>query len=165
MSSAQKNTIVREVAPKSIFEDMTKLVPATLDVNQGEFLVYDTGTFQVRKPTLETEGNVVLGIAKQTLVDGKPTSPYQGTAVDAAEGIPALVGPVYGVIARCVAKTGDVFQPGGLAYLDPATGGRGVSSAGTKSVGVYQGKNITATAGQEIEVLIGARYPGDVLQF
>lgn len=163
--NAAKNTIVRSVAPKSVFEDATDLHSSTIDYDQGDFLVYDAATQLLKKPTLETEGVTMLGIGPQTIVDGQPKSPYQGTAVDASQKTPRLVGPTYGVVARCVAKTGDTFLRGGLVYLDPATGGRGVSSAGTKAIGVYQGEQVTAVAGQEIECLIGARYPGDTLQF
>lgn len=161
-----KNTVVREIAPKSIFEDATKLVNSSLSYEQGDLLVWDGTAKLLKVPTLEADGATFLGIARQKLVSGQPQSPYQGTAVDAAQKTPALAGPLYGVVARCVAKTGDAFAKGDLVYLDPATGGRGVSSAGTKAIGVYQGDTIaSATAGQEIEVLIGARHPGDVLQF
>lgn len=161
---AQKNTIVRSVAPKSIFEDATKLI-TTLSCEQGDFLRYDSATQTIIKPAAEADGASVLGIAVQTLVSGQPTSPYPGTAVDAAQATPRLPGPTYGVVARCVAKTGDAFVPGQLVYLDPATGARGVQTAGTKAIGVYQGAAITAVAGQEIEVLLGSRYPADTLQF
>lgn len=161
--SAQKNTIVRSVAPRSIFEDATEVV-GSLTCNQGDFLVFTGGV--LAKPALESEGNVMLGIAQQTLVSGKPASPYQGTAVDAAQSGPAQPGPVCGVIARCVPKTGDAFTKGCAVYLYPTVHARGVSSSGTKKIGVYQGATIaSALSGNEIECLIGSRYPDDSLSF
>lgn len=166
MSNAAKNTIVRSVAPKSVFEDATDLHNTTIDYDQGDFLVYDAATQLLVKPAAETEGVTMLGIAPQTVVDGQPKSPYSGTAVDASQKTPRLAGPIYGVVARCVAKTGEAYTRGCLVYLHPATGGRGVQVTGTKAIGVYQGPAIASSAaGQEVEVLIGARYPGDTLQF
>lgn len=160
------NTIVREIAPKSLFEDASAVTSSTEDFEQGDIMVWDSGTGTIIKAALEADGANMLGLAKVTVIDGKVKSPYQGTAVDAAGAIVALPGPVYGVVAKMIAKTGDAFAPGALVYADPATSSRGVSSAGTKAIGVYQGKTIaSAAAGQEVECLIGARFPSDALIF
>jgi len=159
---AGKNTIVRSVAPKSLFESAIPALGAASDWEQGDLLVIKTNVIQ--KAAVEADGEFMLGVARQTVTDGKVVGPYQGTAVDAAAALVDIAGPVYGVVAKCVAKTGDAFTVGCLVYLDPATGGRGVSVSGTKAIGIYQGPALTAAAGQEVEVLIGARVE-DVLQF
>lgn len=159
------NRITRSVSPRSVFEAADFVTSTTADYNQGDLLIFDDTNNVIRKPTTEAECVTFLGIAIQSVVDGKVVSPYQGTAVDAAQGIASLPGPVYGVIAKLVAKTGDAFNPGDLVYGDPVSGAYHVQAAGTKAIGVYQGKVIaSAAAGQEIEVLLGTRFPGDALK-
>lgn len=165
MSTALKNKVLREVAPNAIFEDASAVIDSTLTCNQGDLLVFDVGTSLIKKPTLESEAATFLGASRMKLVAGQPQSPYQGTAVDASQAAPALPGPQYGIEAQCVAKTGDAFLPGTPVYLDPATAANGVSSAGTKIIGIYTGANIaSASAGQLISVRLGSRYPADVLK-
>jgi hypothetical protein len=109
------------------------------------------------------------GIASQSLVNGIPVSPIQGTDVDAAEGVPALDGPIYGVTASLVLKTSDAVDPGDVVYIDGASGTRHVTAtqaSGAKPIGIYQGPSISsAAAGQEIEVLLGATYPNGAPNF
>jgi hypothetical protein len=163
---AGKNRITRSVAPKSVFESAQHVIDATVSFNQGDLLVFDDTNNLLKKPAAEAEGSTFLGIAKVTIVDGKLASPYEGTAVDAAAAISDIPGPEYGSIAKLVLKTGDSINSGDLVYLDPASGTYHVSVAGTKAIGIYQGKDIaTAPAGQEIEVLLGARHPADTLRF
>lgn len=158
------NNIVREIAPKSIFDDASAVTSATEDFNQGDLLVLDSGV--IKKAAAEADGATFLGVSKISVVDGKLLSPYSGTAVDAAQAKGVLCGPVYGVVAKLILKTGEALAVGGLVYLDPATGGRGVAASGTKAIGVYQGAAIaSAVAGQQIEVLVGARFPQDALKF
>jgi hypothetical protein len=164
MSDGRKNKLIRSVAPNALFEDASKVITSSLTCDQHDFLVWDTGTLSLKKPTLETDGEFMLGVARDALVSGQPKSPYQGTAVDASQKAPALGGPLYGVEVLAQAKTGDVFQPGALVYLDPATGGRGVAASGTKAIGVSIGPSVTAVAGQEIPIRVGARYPLDTLK-
>ncbi len=119
----------------------------------------------MKKPAAETEGSTFLGVARVSIVLGKIASPYN-TDVVASQAIQDIPGPVYGVIAKCVLKTGDSVNPGDDIYLDPGTGTRGVTVTGTKSIGLYQGPAIAgAAAGTEIPVLIGCRAKNDSLKF
>lgn len=159
------NRIVRTVAKNTVFPSILKLVDSTSDWDQGDLLIFDDTTNKVRRPTLETEGNTFLGIAEQSVTDGKLAVPYS-TDVDASRAISDIPGPAYGVVAKLVLKTGDALNPGDLVYLDPVSGTHHVQAAGTKAIGEYAGAAISsATAGQEIEVKLGARHPGDTLRF
>lgn len=159
------NKIVRDLGAKSVFPDATAVISSSVSFNQGDLLVFNDTSNILAVPALETEGVTFLGIAPVTIVSGKLASPYV-TAVDASQAISSVPGPSYNVVALLVAKTGVAFNPGDLVYLDPATGTRGVTSTGTKAIGVYQGAAISsATAGQEIEVLLGTRFPADALKF
>lgn len=152
MATTPKNRIVRSVAPGSIFEHANALVSSAISWNQGDLIYLDTAT-HLLKP-LDTDGHAanICGIARQTIVSGKPVSPYQGTAVDAAQAGDSLAGPQHGVIARMKLKVGDAFVPGGLVFYggDAQT----VSSSGTNLVGVFQNAAITAASGDEGEVLL-----------
>ena len=161
-----KNRIVRNVAPKSIFA-AADAVTGTGSYEQGDLLIFDDSANVIRKPTTEAECATILGIAVESVVSGKLKGPYPGlTDVDAAGAISSLPGPVYGVVAKLVLKTGDSLSPGDLVYGDPASGTANVQAAGTKAIGIYQGKAVSsAAAGLEIEVLLGARHPGDTLRF
>jgi hypothetical protein len=162
---AGKNRIVRSVSEKSIFPSAKEVVDATVSFAQGDLLVFDDTANLLKKPAAEAEGSTFLGIAIETVVDGKLASPYV-TDVDAAQAVSELPGPSYGVIAKLVLKTGDALNPGDSVYLYPAGGTYHVQAAGTKAIGVYAGPAIaSAAAGQEIEVLLGCRHPGDVLKF
>lgn len=163
--SLGKNTIVRSVAPKSLFESAKSVISAAVSFNQGDLLVFDGAANLLKKPALETEGITFLGVARVSIVNGKLESPYN-TDVVSSQALQDIPGPVFGVVAKCVLKTGDTIAPGDDVYLDPATGTRGVTVTGTKSIGTYQGIAIAgAAAGTEIEVLIGCRFPTDVLKF
>lgn len=158
------NKITRSIAPKSVFESARAVISSAVSYNQGDLLYLNTTTHLLAVPAAETDGEFFLGIAQETIVSGKLASPYN-TDVIASQAISDVAGPVYGVIAKLVSKTGDTWHAGDEAYLDPATGTRGVTSTGTKSIGIYQGPTVTAIAGQEIEVFLGTRYPSDVLSF
>lgn len=159
------NTIVRSVAPKSLFESARAVITAAVSFNQGDLLVFDDTNNRLKVPAAEAEGSTFLGVARVTIVNGKLASPYS-TDVQASQAIQDIPGPVYGVVAKCVLKTGDTIAPGDSVFLDPATGTRGVTVTGTKAIGVYQGKAIAgAAAGTEIEVLIGCRHNNDVLKY
>jgi len=161
-----KNTEVKIISPKQIIADAKPIVDSSVSFAQGDILILDTSTHLLRAPTAEAECSAFIGIAALDISSGKPLSPYIGTAVDAALAVPALDGPLYGNTYKMVAKTGDAFYPGDMVYAHIATGARGVSVSGTKAIGVYQGKAIaSAAAGQEIECLIGARFPNDALKF
>lgn len=163
---AAKNRITRSIAPKSIFESAISVISSSVSFDQGDLLVFDATNKVLKKPAAETEGNTFLGIAKVSISSGKLVSPYQGTAVDAAAAISDIPGPAYGVIAKLIAKTGDAFTAGQEVYLDPVSGSQNVQAAGTKAIGIYVGPAIaSATAGQEIEVHLGCRYPEDAIKF
>lgn len=160
-----KNTIVRSVAPKSIFESAKAVISSSVSFDQGDLLVYDATNKVLKKPAAETEGATFLGVARASIVNGKLASPYN-TDVVASQAIQDVPGPQYGVVAMCVLKAASTIAPGDSVYLDPGTGTRGVAVTGTKAIGTYQGPAITGSAaGVEIPVLIGARYPLDTLKF
>lgn len=162
----QKNKIIKEVAPKSVFPDMSALISTALTHTQGNFLVLDTTNHLIKEVASGELGTNFLGISQTSIISGVPVSPYQGTDVDGQQSVPALQGPVYGVTALVILKTGDVANPGDKVYIDD-TAKRGVTTtAGSlKAIGIYQGPAVTAAAGQEIEVLIGAQYPAAALVF
>jgi len=161
MATTPKNRIVQSVAPRSIFPDVSALVDATVSYNQGDLLFLDGSL--IAPVTGDADGEFILGIAPQTVVLGKPRSAYQGTAVDAAQAIEALAGPVYGVVAKLKLKVGDSFTPGVLVYAT-AVDAQTVSITGTHPIGIFQGAAVTAVSGSEGPVLLGA-IANSVLQF
>lgn len=162
---AGKNRITRTVAPKSIFESAISVISSAVSFDQGDLLVFDDTNNRLKKPTAEAEGSTFVGIAQCSISSGKLLTPYV-TDVDAAQAISDIPGPVYGVIAKLVLKTGDSINPGDDVYLDPASGSYHVSVTGTKSIGLYQGGALSSVAaGTQIEVLLGARAKNDVLKF
>lgn len=158
------NRIVRTVNQSSVFPDATKEILATSTFNQGDLLVWSPAGPELKVAAAETDGDTFCGIAIQSIVNGKLVSPYT-TDVSASQGLSHIAGPVFGVVAKLQLKTGDSLNPGDLVYLDPATSAYAVQAAGTKAIGVYQGAAIAgAAAGTMIEVLLGCRYPQDVLK-
>lgn len=155
------NKIIRSVNPVSVFPSARSQTDATVTYLQGDLLCLLSGLIQ--KPSAEADGATFLGIASESITLGKLASPYSGTAVDSAQAITDIPGPVAGVVARVLLKSGDSLVAGGLVYLDPVTGSRNVQAAGTKAIGVYQGAAVTAGASTEVEVLLGHRFPGDTL--
>lgn len=163
--STPKNNITRSVSPKSIFPDAIHVLDATVDFNQGDLLVYDATNDLLKVPSAESEAETFLGVAIETIVDGKLKRPYT-TDVDASAAISSVPGPVYGVVVQVTLHTGNAVDPGDSVYLDPSAGAQHVQVTGTKPIGVYQGAAIaSASAGQQIEVLLGCRYPNDTLSF
>ena len=157
------NNIVKSNDRYSVFDDIQALLDTTVSFNQGDLLILDTTNHLVIKPTAETDGATFLGVAVETVVNGKLKKPYV-TDVDAAAAISPVPGPVAGVEVKLVLKTGSSIAPGAAVYLDPATGSMGVAATGTKIIGVYTGAQGTlagSAAGQVINVKIGSRYPGD----
>jgi hypothetical protein len=165
--SIPKNNIVREVAPKSLFESAFPVLDNTVDYNQGDLIAFDTGN-NILKPFSATgDAANILGVARQTLVNGVTKSPYQGTSVDASQAIEDVAGPVYGIVARMTLKDGDIFNPGDKVYGDP-TDPQTVTSTDNASganIGIYQGRTITAGSASTGDVLIGARYGLSGIQF
>jgi hypothetical protein len=163
--STPKNNIVREVAPKSLFESAFPVLSSAVTYNQGDLIAFNTGT-SVLKVAGTGDIDNLLGIARQTVINGVTKSPYQGTAVDASQAIEDVAGPVYGIVARMVLKSGDSFTPGAKVYLtaDPQT--ITVTDPGSgKNCGLFQGRAVTAGSGSTGDVLIGARYGLSGIQF
>ena len=152
MPTVAKNRIVRQVAPKSMFEAAKAVINSTCAWNQGDLLYFD-GVANLLKP-LASDANAAshVGIARQTLVAGKPKPVYQGTDVDASAAIEEVAGPQVGVIARMKLKSGDTFNPGDAVYYggDAQT----VSVTGTNAVGYFQDAQIVATATSEGDILL-----------
>lgn len=159
--STANNNIVRLVAPKSMFESAYGVLSSAVTYNQGDFLAFDTSA-KILKVAGTADIDNLLGIARQSVASGKAVSPYQGTAVDASTGISDLAGPVYGVTASMVLKTGDAFAMGDKVYLtaDPQTVTVTDPGSGTKNCGIFNGPVAVASAaaGQKSDILIGARY-------
>lgn len=161
MPTIAKNRIVQSIAPKSLYPEASVIVDATVSYNQGDLLALDSGLIKV--VAADADGATLLGIAPQTVASGKPKPVYSGTAVDAAQAIEALAGPVYGVVAKLKLKSGDTFAPGDAVYAC-AVDAQTVSSAGTNVIGLFQDAQITAVSGSEGRVLLGAVGPNG-LQF
>jgi len=166
--STPYNNIVREVAPKSLFESALPVLDSSITCNQGDLIAFDTTNKVLKVFAATGDAANVLGVSRQTLVQGKLKSPYQGTAVDAAQAIEDMAGPVYGVVASMTLKTGDAFTPGLKVFADP-TDPQTVTATDNASgahIGIFQGKAVaSASAGQKGDVLIGARYSLAGIQF
>lgn len=166
MSTAQ-NRIVRGGNGKSFFESAMDAVDSTVSFNQGDLLVFDAATKLLKVPSAESEAETFLGVAPVTVVDGKLKSPYV-TDVSASEGVSDFAGPRYGdgLVCGHILQTGSSLSEGDLVYLAPALGAQYLAATGTKPVGTYVGPTISGSvAGQEIDWVVGARFPGDSLRF
>ena len=166
MGSNPLNNIVREVARKSVFPDIFEALDNTISFNQGDYLVLKAGKVQRFDADADTVNG--LGISPVTVVDGKLESPYPGTDVDAAEAAGRQPGPVYGVTALMILKTGITFAFGELVYIEFATDPEGrtvtnVAPVGGEAIGVYADRAQTAAAGDEGEIHIGAQFPAATL--
>jgi len=164
--STSKNNIVREIAPKSLFESAKAVLSADVTYNQGDLIAFDTSA-KVLKVAGTADIDNLLGVARQKIVEGVQASPYQGTDVDASQAIDDCAGPVYGVVAFMTLKTGDAFAAGDKVYLtaDPQTVTSTDPGSG-KHCGVYQGGTVaSAAAGQVGDILIGARYSLGAINF
>jgi len=152
MPTIAKNRIVRQVAPISLFEEAQALVSSAIDWNQGDLIYLDTVANLLKPLGSDANAATICGIARQTIVAGKPKAVYQGTQVDAAAAIEGVAGPQAGVIAKMKLKSGDAFVPGGAVYYggDAQT----VSSTGTNVVGIFQDAAITAGATSEGNVML-----------
>lgn len=151
------NKITATVAQETLFPDATALHGSSTTYNQGDLLVLDTSTHLIKVQALEADSAKFLGVAPETVVNGKLPAVY-ATDVDASAARTALPGPVKGVRLKVVLKTGDSLNPGDKVGLDPATlpVGRGVTATiVTESIGVYGGPAISsAAAGTEIEIYL-----------
>ena len=163
MATTAKNRITRTERASSVFPDATQAIDATISYNQGDLLFFDDSANLLKPIAAEADAETFCGIAVNTVVLGVPKSPYSGTAVDAAQGKVAMTGPVYGVIAKLISNTGQPWNTGDLAYAS-AVDAQHVGPTGTKAIGVYVGPDVAAASeGQEVEIRLGHRFPGDTL--
>lgn len=161
--SIARNNLIREVAPKSLFESMLPVLSSATACtwNQGDILCMDTNVKYLRPVTGSGDSSIVVGVALVSITNGVKPSPYQGTAVDASAAIEDEGGPMFGSVFQMVLATGAAFTPGLPVYLtaDPQT----VTSVSAGSaVGIYQGRAVaSAASGSFGDVLIGANFnPG-----
>jgi hypothetical protein len=157
MATVAKNRITRSVRPGSAFESAKQVVGSASTWNQGDLLYFDDSANLLKPVTADADAATFCGIARQSVVNGKPVSPYQGTAVDAAQAIEDLGGPQYGVIAKLKLKSGDSFSPGDLVYAS-SVDAQTVSVTGTNAIGIFQDAAIVAASGSEGQVLLGLRF-------
>jgi hypothetical protein len=160
---APNNNVKYPVRLSSMFERVDQsMITSSTTWNQGDLLVYDATNHRVARASDETANITLLGIARQSIVNGQEVQPVSTLSQGA---IAELAGPQFGGVFTLNLKVGDAFYPGAPVYGDPSDGNNFVSITGTKTVGVYQGPAITAAAGDTGPVLIGHRFPNDSLQF
>jgi hypothetical protein len=159
------NNIVRGGAQgRSIFSSVLPVLTTAVSYNQGDLIAFDTGNHRL-KTAVTGDGANILGVAINTIINGLPASPYQGTAVDASEGLSDMGGPLFGVVASLILDTGSTLNPGDKVYIS-TVGAQNVSTVqggGTdKYIGLYVGPAITSSAaGTKGDILVGARYNAD----
>lgn len=166
MATTGRNNIVRSVNPKSLFESAYPVLSKTLSTwNEGDLLAFDATNACIIAVTGTGSGANSLGVAVQTVQNGIVPSPYQGTAVDASQGLSDIEGPQYGVVCSMILHTGDSFNPGQKVYISSDAQTVTSTAAGT-SIGIFQGSPVTsAPSGTLGDVLIGANYGSSVTQF
>ncbi len=163
ISASTKNAdnIVRSIAPKSMFEDGAAVNSAAVSFNQGDMICLDTSTHLLKRVAALTDAATFVGIARQAVTAGVLNGPYDGLATAGA--LSSFSGPVYGVVANMVLKTGDAFNAGSKIYLADGSDSQTVSSTDSGDhdfIGIYQGPTVaSAAAGQVGPCLIGCRYP------
>ena len=161
MATTALNRIVREVNPSSYFESALPLIDATVSFNQGDLLYLDTSGHLIKAVTSDSNGATFLGISRATIVSGKLVSPYQGTAVDAAQAISDIAGPQFGVVAKMKLKSGDTFNPG-IAVYACSVDAQTVSSTGSNIIGYFQDAQVTAGSSSQGNCYL---VPGASMQF
>lgn len=158
MATTPINNIVREVALKSLFESALPVLSTSVNYNQGDLLSYDNTNNILKPVTGNGDSTFILGVARQTIVNGKTASPYT-TAVDGSQAIEDVAGPAYGVVASLKLTSGVDYIPGKPVYLTTTDAQTVTSQAGGSSIGLFQGRAIvSAAAGLTGDVLIGARF-------
>lgn len=165
MVTTAQNNIVRKVNEKSLFESALPVLSTSSTFNQGDLIAFDATNNIINAVTGSGSGANILGVARTTVVNGIMPSPIQGTAVDASQAIEDMAGPAYGVVAYFSATVGDNWTPGQKAYI--GANAQTVTSAVTgSSIGIYQGKSITSAAsGTTVNILVGARFNLQDIQF
>lgn len=160
MATTPINNIIRGGAQgKSLFPSALPLLSTAVSYNQGDLICFD-GTNHVFIGAATGNAANFLGVAINTIVNGLPKSPYQGTAVDASEAFSDLGGPLYDCVVTLTVDTGSNIFPGCPVYISNV-GFQNVSASGSTSVGIYSGSQGTiasTVAGQKIDVLVRSRY-------
>jgi len=160
-----KNTTFKKVATNMVISDVKGLLTPSLSLNEGDFVCLDTTNHVLVAPANETDGATLIGVMSVDIVNGQLRSAIS-TDVDASAAVPSIPGPTFGDEYLVVLKSGVTVHPGDPLYLDPGTGTRGVTTSGTKIVGIYTGtKNVVGDGTIEIPAKIGARAPADTLKF
>ncbi len=164
------NNIVRGGAQgRSIFPSALPLLSSSVNYNQGDLLCYDGSNHVLITAATGNFANF-LGVAVNTVVNGLPKTPYQGTAVDASEGASDMAGPLYNVVVSLTLDTGSSLAPGAPVYIS-SVGPQNVAATDPgsgDSIGIYTGTQGTisgSAAGLKIDVLVGARYGMTGLHF
>jgi len=160
-----RNNLVRSVNPQSLFESAYPVLSSACNWNQGDMLMYDATNNILNAVTGTGSAANLVGVAVQTIVNGKVPSPYQGTMVDASQGISDIAGPQYGCVFSMFLTSGNTFTPGLPVYIG-ADAQTVTTTAVGSSVGIYQGVEVTPSGtGTLGNVLIGARYGLGGIQF
>ncbi len=160
MATTARNNIVRSNNPRSIFESAKPVLDDTVNYNQGDLIAFDTSSKLLKAVSSTGDAANFLGVAVQTIVDGKIPSPYT-TAVSDSQAIEDVAGPQYGVTVSLYLNTGDTVALGQKVYLVPSDA-QTVTVTDNSSgayIGTCVGPAVTsAPSGTLINVLLGARY-------
>lgn len=155
------NRIFRSDARKSFFENAKAAISTAISWNQGDLLYLDTSAHLIKVVASTANAATFLGIADNTLISGKLQGPYTGlTAVNAAEAIFSVTGPVFGVEATLKLKASDAFVTGGKVYLVEGGDTQTVTSTdpgGDLFIGFFQDAATTAAAGDQGTILLCGR--------
>lgn len=166
-STVARNNIVRSNNPRSIFESAKPFLDDTVNYNQGDLIAFDSSAKLLKAVSATGDSTKFLGVAVQTIVDGRIPSPYPGTAVDAAQAIEDVAGPQYDVTVSLYIKTGDSITLGAPVYISAVDAQTvTVTNPGDGiSIGTFVGPTAitTAASGTLINVLVGARYNAGAL--
>lgn len=163
-ASTGKNRIYISSNPRTIFEDAKAVVSSASDWKQGDLLYFDDSANVIKSVTATGNAATFLGIADNSVTDGKLVGPYDGlTAVDAAQAISSLKGPVAGVIAKLKLKASDAFNPGDKVYLADGQDSQTVSvtdPGDANYIGTFVDTAVaSAASGQEAQIRLYSRFP------
>lgn len=163
MATTPKNNLKLELSRKSMFDHAGAVLSSAVNINQGDLVHFD-GALNILAPLVAGQEATLLGVSPVTIVAGKMQSPYS-TSNDAAIAVSELPGPRYGSVHDLKLTVGDALNPGDLVY--PGADAQTVTVVvGVQPIGVYQGVAVAAAvSGQTGAVLVGARFPDNVLKF
>src|SRR5271166_5523247 len=167
-STMASDNIIRDSSNpgRSIFEDGKAATTTAVGTwNQGDLIAFDVGQLSLRAVTATGDAVTFVGVADNSVTLGQLNSPYQGlTPVNAAQVTPGFVGPMYSVSARLNIHLGDSLNIGQKVYLSNGDTAQYVTATDPGDhnyVGIFVGLKpiVSAVAGQNGDILIGARYP------